>query len=152
MLIFQLKKKNYDKFINQKNLKNNLIDLKDLFNENYQEQVIMHMLINNYFINNKKYSSLRNNLIGDNLCLEVNFISISNESVLILSKILEKYQIIVSRYMCGKYVKNFFKKDQSEISLKAFKLKDGFNDNEVILIPKNIKNIGFFEKFFQLFS
>ena len=34
----------------------------------------------------------------------------------------------------------------------AYKLKNGLNDNEVILIPKNVKNKGFFEKFFQLFS
>ena len=27
-----------------------------------------------------------------------------------------------------------------------------YNKNEVILIPKNIENKGFFEKFFQLFS
>ena len=36
MLIFQ-SKKNYDNFINKKYLENNLIELKDLFKENYQE-------------------------------------------------------------------------------------------------------------------
>ena len=29
---------------------------------------------------------------------------------------------------------------------------NGINENEVKLIPKNTKNKGFFEKFFQLFS
>ena len=54
--------------------------------------------------------------------------------------------------MCGGYIKNFFKDEKGELSEKALKLKDGLNVNEVILVPKNIKNKGFFEKFFQLFS
>ena len=33
-----------------------------------------------------------------------------------------------------------------------YKIKDGFNENEVKLVPKNINKRGFFEKFFQLFS
>ena len=31
-------------------------------------------------------------------------------------------------------------------------VRNGCNENEVILVPKNIENKGFFEKFFQLFS
>jgi|TARA_B110000008_G_scaffold13441_1_gene12726 cell division ATPase FtsA len=147
-----IKKKNYDNSINQKYLENNLIELKDLFKENYQERTIMHMIVINYIVNGNKYTSFKSNLISDNLCIEVNFISISNELIISLDKILEKYQIKINQYMCGNYIKNFFDKDNSEISLMAYKLKNGYNDNEAILIPKNIENKGFFEKFFQLFS
>ena len=38
------------------------------------------------------------------------------------------------------------------MALKAYKIQNGHNDNEVKIIPKNIKKLGFFEKFFQLFS
>ena len=41
-----IKKKDYEQLQNQDNLKNYLIEVKDLFKENYQDQVIMHMLIN----------------------------------------------------------------------------------------------------------
>ena len=34
----------------------------------------------------------------------------------------------------------------------AYMLKNGYNNNEVILVPKDKENKGFFEKFFQLFS
>jgi hypothetical protein len=54
--------------------------------------------------------------------------------------------------MSGKYIQNFFARDNSELSAMASKLKNGFNKNEVILVSKNIENKGFFEKFFQLFS
>ena len=54
--------------------------------------------------------------------------------------------------MCGNYVNNFSKIVNGELTEKIYKLKNGFNDNEVTLVPKNVKNKGFFEKFFQLFS
>ena len=112
----------------------------------------MHMIIINNTINDEKYSRFNNNVKGKNFFLEVNFISISNELIISLNKNLEKYQIKVSQYMCGNYIKNFFDNDQNEISLKAHRLINGQNVNEVALVAKDIENKGFFEKFFQLFS
>lgn len=147
-----IKKKNYGNLINKKNLENALIEVKDLFKENYQQQTIIHMIINNYLINGKNYSSFIDNLRGDNLCLEINFMSISNHTLFAFDKILEKYQITISQYLNGNYIKNFFNEKNIELSEMAYKVRNGYNDNEVILIPKNIENKGFFEKFFQLFS
>ena len=146
------KKKNYDNSINQKYLENSLTELKDLFRENYQDQTILHMIIVNYIMNGEKYSTFTNVVSSKNFCLEVNFVSISNELALALDKVLEKYQIKINQCMCGNYINTFFKKDNREISQMAHRLRNGHNDNEVILVPKNIENKGFFEKFFQLFS
>jgi hypothetical protein len=147
-----IKKKNYNNLINQKNLEIILTEIKDLFKENYQEQNILHMVVNNYLINGKNYSSFKSDLKSDYLCLEINFKSISNDSIFKFDKILEKYQIKISRYLDGNYLKNFHKEDDMELSELAHKLINGYNDNEVNLVPKNIENKGFFEKFFQLFS
>ena len=147
-----IKKKNYENFVSQKYLENNLIELKDLFKENYQEQIIMHMIVVNYIIDGKKYFLFNNEAISDHFCVEVNFISISNDLTVVFDRLLEKYQIKINQYMCGNYIKNFFVGNSYELSLMAHKLKNGLNDNEVILVPKNIENKGFFEKFFQLFS
>ena len=147
-----VKKKNYEAPMNQKYLASSLTEIKDLFKENYQDQTIMHMVVLNYIINGKNYSSFVADLDADHLCLEVNFISISNDLVFLFDKLLGKYQISVSQYLCGNYIKNFFRDDKTEFSKKAYRLKNGINDNEVILVPKNVENKGFFEKFFQLFS
>ncbi|WP_435148499.1 hypothetical protein [Candidatus Pelagibacter bacterium nBUS_32] len=147
-----IKKKNYESFINQKYLKNYLTEIKDLFKENYEKQSIMHMIITNYIVNGKKQSLFASGLSGDYLCLEVNFLCISNDLIFLFDNLLEKYQIKISRYMCGNYIKNFFEENNCELSLMANKMKNGLNDNEVIVVPKNIENKGFFEKFFQLFS
>ena len=65
---------------------------------------------------------------------------------------MQKFQIKISKFIDGKYVKNFFKDDELELSLATHKLINGFNDNEVIIVPKNVENVGFFERFFNLFS
>ncbi|MDC1050236.1 hypothetical protein OAQ70_00205, partial [bacterium] len=135
-----------------KQLENSLIEVKDIFNENYQDLIIMHMIIvekeNNFSLNN-------DNKNDDYLFLEVNFISIPNNFTFNFDKLLENHQIKIKRYMSGGYIKSFFDKESKEsmeLLVMASKLNDGLNKNEVQLVSKNIENKGFFEKFFQLFS
>ena len=135
-----IKKKNYEQLQNRDNIKNYLIEVKDSFKENYQDQVIMHMLINN------------SDIYDGYLYLSVKFISISNNLTSVFEKLLEKHQIQVDQYMSGVYIQNFFGKDFDELLMMASKLKNGLNKDEVRLISKNMENKGFFEKFFQLFS
>ena len=52
-----IKKKNYKTSVTKENLENLLFEAKDLFRENYQEQEIMHMIINKYYFNGKCYPS-----------------------------------------------------------------------------------------------
>ena len=145
-------KKNFEKHLNQKYLENNLTKVKDLFKESYQDQIIMHMVIINNDVNDKKKISYDLETNEDHLYLAVNFISISNSLTSVFDKLLEKHQIKISQYMSGKYIQSFFGRDANELSVMASKLKNGFNKNEVTLVSKNIENKGFFEKFFQLFS
>ena len=147
-----LKKNNYDKDINEIYIKNTLVEIKDVFRENYQDLTIMHMIFvkkeNNFLLNNANNND-------DYLFLEVNFISISNNFTFNFNKLLENQQIKIKRYMSGGYIKSFFDKESTE-SLELFvmanKLNEGLNKNEVQLVPKGKENKGFFEKFFQLFS
>ena len=145
-----LKKNNYDEKINQKHLESNLIEIKDLFYENYQDQIIMHMILVSK--DEKKYLSKNTDINQDHLFLEVSFISLSNNITTFFDKLFEKHQIKISKYMSAKYIKSFLNKETSDLSVMANKLKNGHNQNEVIIVSKNIVNKGFFEKFFQLFS
>ena len=147
-----LKKKNYDKNIDQRQLVNSLVEAKDIFKENYQDLVIMHMIIVE-----KESNFLLNNANNNNgyLFLEVNFISIPNIFTFKFDKLLENHQIKIKRYMSGSYIKSFFEKEfkeSIELFVMANKLNDGLNKNEVQLVSKSKEIKGFFEKFFQLFS
>ena len=147
----ELKKKNYNSCISREYLENLLIEAKDLFRENYPNQEIMHMRINNYYINNKNYSFFEENLTSDYLALEIKFNSISSIMVNELNKILENYQIKVIKYLDANYIKNLFN-DKKELTEMTHKILNGYNENEVTFLQKNLKKLGFFEKFFQLFS
>ena len=147
-----IKKRFFEKNLNKNYLENNLIQVKDLFKENYKDQNIMHMIIINYDENSKTNLSYNFDVNDEHLYLAVKFISISNSQASVFDKLLEKHQIQINQYMSGEYIKNFFEGEVGTISMMANKLKNGFNKNEVILVSKNVKNKGFFEKFFQLFS
>ena len=123
-----------------------------MFEENYQNEKIMHIIINKFIINDKHYITYEENMIGDHLCLEINFISISKDLVLEIEKILEKFQIRINKYLDKKYITNFFDKKELELSNIAHQIETGINPNEVNLVPKTSNKTGFFEKFFQLFS
>tara|TARA_B100000900_G_C20303446_1_gene603153 strand:+ start:18 stop:722 length:705 start_codon:yes stop_codon:yes gene_type:complete len=151
-LSFGIKKKNYEKNIKKKILENILVDAKDVFRENNQNNKIMHILITKYFENESSNLKSEKNFVGDYLCLEIKFKYVSNRFISDINKVLEKYQIEIANCMDGNYIKNFFIDDQIEFSEMISKIQNGFNENEVQLIPKNSKKEGFFEKFFQLFS
>ena len=110
-----LKKKIYEKNIDQKQLENSLVEVKDIFKENYQDLIIMHMIIvekeNNFLLNN-------DNNNDDYLFLEVNFISIPNNFTFNFDKLLENHQIKIKRYMSADYIKSFF--DKIERSMELF--------------------------------
>ncbi len=147
-----IKKKNYGEKINKHYLESSLAELKDLFKENYQDNKIIHFVVNRYSIDEVDHASFDQEIDGDHMCVEVNFISIPNILVKEISDVLEKYQIKVDSLFDKRYIKDYFEGEYLDISIVAFKIQSGHNQNEVALVPKSIKKSGFFEKFFQLFS
>ncbi len=147
-----IKKKNNNNVTNQNNLNKVLVELKDLFKENNKDQYIMHMLITNYIMNEKNYKTFIENLRSEYLNLDVKFISLPNEFISKCNKVLERYQIKAKYFMSGKYLKDFLNDEDLELSFMAHKILNGYNSNEIAIVPKITVNKGFFEKFFQLFS
>ena len=146
-----VKQKNYQPSKSKVYLQTSITNAKDLFKENYPDEKIMHIIINNYLIDGKNYVNLQDNLECDQLNLVIQFKSISNEIIYNLNKLLQNYQINIIKFLDRNYVKNFSNKD-IEISKMAFDILNGCNVNEVMIVQKNTKKLGFFEKFFQLFS
>jgi len=147
-----IKKKYYTGEITDIILESMLKDVKDLFKENYNQYKLIHMIIDNYIIDDVSYSSLYDRVSNDEICLEIKLISIPNLLILEIENILKKYQIQVNNFLDKGYVKDFFLDKQLDISQMAHKLKNGMNKKEVQITSKYNKKIGFFEKFFQLFS
>ena len=147
-----IKKKSYGEKISKHYLEKSLAELKDLFNENYQNNKIMHFVLNKCLIDGVNYTFFDEEIDGKDICIEVDFISISNILIKDITNELEKYQIKIDRFFEKKYIKSLFDGEHLDLSLIAFKIQSGHNQNEIILIPKSQKKRGFFLKFFQLFS
>tara|TARA_Y200000002_G_scaffold350047_1_gene327151 strand:+ start:31 stop:735 length:705 start_codon:yes stop_codon:yes gene_type:complete len=147
-----IKKKNYGEKISKHYLESSLAELKDLFKENYQNNKIMHFIVNRCLIDGINYTSFDEEIVGEDMSIEVNFISIPNILIKEISNILEKFQIKVDRLFEKKYIETFFENENLDLSLIAFKMQKGHNSNEITLVAKSLKKRAFFEKFFQLFS
>ena len=143
--------KNYQPSKGRIYLQSTITNAKDLFEENYPDKKIMHIIISNYLIDGKNHFYLQDHLDCEQLNLVIQFKSISNEIIYSLNKLLQNYQINIIKFLDGNYIKNYFNKD-IEISKMAFDILNGCNENEVMVVQKNTKKLGFFEKFFQLFS
>ena len=83
-----LKKKNYENIISKKFLENSLIELKDLINENYQDYKILHMHIISYLFDEKYSYKFKFDMNCKNLSIETQFISLPNNFILEIEKIL----------------------------------------------------------------
>ena len=147
-----IKKKNYGEKINKQYLESSLIELKDLFKENYQNNKIIHFIINRYLIDDVIYTSFDDEINGDFICVEAKFISVPSILIKEISDLLAKYQIKIDRFYEKNYIQNLFGEQSLELSIFAHKIKIGQNQNEISLVSKTYKKKGFFEKFFQLFS
>ena len=147
-----IRKDNNGHLINSKTLSYPLNDLKNLCQLNYQDKKIIHMLIENYKIDNKNYSFLPDNLNCDNFSLDVKFICLSKNLIEELEVILKRYHILINNVLCASYIENFFDKEHPNLFTTASRIISGYNTNEVLLINKTSKNKGFFEKFFDFFS
>ena len=146
------KKQNYDEKINKYYLESSLAELRDLFKESYQNYRIMHFVVNRYSIDGVDYSSFDEEIDGNYIIVEVKFVSAPNILIKEISNVLEKYQIKLDLLFEKKHIKKSFEGETLDLSIIANKIQNGHNQNEIALVPKSSKKIGFFEKFFQLFS
>ena len=138
--------------INKHELNRMLFDLKQQIKENNQDKSITYIKINNFRIDNKIFSDLDDGFECDELCLQIDFICLSNKIIEEYSKKLEKYQIRIDRVFSAEYLnKNYKNEGESECQIAA-RLKYGDDENEVRIIEKTSKKQGFFERFFWFFN
>ena len=109
-------------------------------------------MIERYFINDQKYDYFPLNKKADNLIIDLNFLCLSKKFIKELEQILRIYQIRINKIVSADYIENYFENDNLDIFSNCQRIIEGTNQNEVLLITKNQKKLGFFERFFHLFS
>ena len=149
-LNIRLSIKNYNngKILTPSDLSYSLNEARYQCKKTLENRKIIHMLIDNYRINDRDYSFLPENLECNNYSLDIKFISLSHNLVKKLENCLEKYQISISKIISAEYVENYFN-NEDDLFKKTKKITEGCNPNEVEFYNKMRKNEGFFEKFFN---
>jgi len=147
-----IKKQNIEKNIMNEELNYMLSDLSQQIKKNNDDKTILHMNIDEYIVDGTVYKRLEEGLEGENLTIKVNFYCFSNIKVKKFAGYLKRFQISINKVYSIDYLKNFFfKSDLSECQM-ARKIEDLDDINEIKFVPRLKKNIGFFEKFFNLFN
>lgn len=147
-----LKKNNYGELINQGTLNYVLNEAKNQCKETIHGNKIIHMLVDNYLIDNNSYSYFPTKLKCYFFSLDLSFICLPEYLIKDLEKILRKYQISLNQILYTEYLKNFFKSEDIDIFNMANKIIAGCNENEIKLVNKTFEKKGIFERFFDLFS
>ena len=137
---------------NHGQLNHALIDIKNQLEKHSQNYEIIHMIINKYVINGVVNKILPENIEGDNLVMQIDFICLENTIVENLKKIFLKYQISINKIICYQYLKRLDNFSIENITKIANEAINGHNVNEVFIVKKTLKKQGFFEKFFNFFN
>ena len=138
--------------INTKIINNLLIEAKNYCEETLKKAEVIHIKIDQFYVDNEYYKVLPDKVSCRNLSLDLSFICVPNNILNRLEKILNKFQISVYRTISYEYLHSFLKINSNNLEFVAQKILTGFNQNEVILMKKKTKNPGFFEKFFNFFN
>ena len=146
------KKKNYGNLLNVNSLSSLLKDARNQIKENYNDKIITHMIVDSYLIDGEHFSFLPEKIKCENVCVDINFICLSQDFVKKFEQSFSKYQIKIKQIISADYLKDYFKDDVIDIFSMCKKIIQGHNKNEILLVPKKTYNKGFFEKFFNFFS
>ena len=141
-----------DTFYDTDNVLNEMSIIKESILKSHNNFQLVHMMINKFIIDEKDYLELLPQKNKKNFFLEIRLICLRIERLIHLKKTLSKYQINIKKTFNYEYVESFKIKDLKHISLIANELDKGLNKKEINFAVKNLKNIGFFEKFFKFFS
>ena len=148
-----LLKNNEDRTIEEKDIKYLLQDAKQqILRSNYNKDII-HIIVNNFIIDNVEYKFLPSDKNCKNFSVNIDFICFPKILVKELQKLFNKYHISIKRVICGNYVKSFKSIDFKEgICSVGLSLVEGGNKQEVVIIPKKLEKKGFFDRLFHIFS
>ena len=147
-----IKNKINETSINTKIINNLLIEAKNYCEETLKKGEVIHMKIDQFYIDNEYYKVLPDKVSCKSLSLDLSFICVPNYILNNFEKVLNKFQISVYRTISYQYLHSFLKISSNNLELVAQKILTGFNENEVILMKKKSKNLGFFEQFFNFFN
>lgn len=147
-----IKNKINDVPLNTNLINNLLVEAKSCCRETLEKLDVMHMKIDQFYVDNDIYKTFPDNIRYKDLSVDLSFICIPKNFLQNLEKVLKKYQISIVKILSYQYLNSFIDIGGNEPGLVSKKILTGFNENEVIFTSKVLRNQSFFEKFFNFFN
>jgi len=138
--------------INSDSMHKLLLEAKSCCNKTLEDLDILHMKIDQFYIDGTYFKTLPNKKNCNNLSIDVSYICLPKRISKTIEDVLRKYQISLDRMLSLDYLNSFLDNKNENLYATAQKILDGFNENEVYIADKNSKKLGFFERFFNFFS
>jgi len=138
--------------INSDSMHKLLLEAKSCCNKTLEDLDILHMKIDQFYIDGTYFKNLPNKKNCNNLSIDVSYICLPKRISKTIEDVLRKYQISLDRMLSLDYLNSFLDNKNENLYATAQKILDGFNENEVYIADKNSKKLGFFERFFNFFS
>ena len=129
-----------------------LLEAKSCCNKTLEDLDILHMKIDQFYIDGTYFKTLPEKKSCNNLSIDVCYICLPKKISRTIEDVLRKYQISLDRILSFDYLNSFLENKNENLYTTAQQILDGFNENEVFIADKNSKKLGFFEKFFNFFN
>ena len=122
-------------------LKDNIIkyiidDAKFEINKNYPNYEIVHTIIRNFFLDEKKFSKLPKNLNYNKFAVELNFIIYPKSFIENLRKIFAKQNVAIKKFIFSSYSKSIFYQNKIFDQKKVIFVDIGFEKTSAFLFEE----------------
>jgi len=135
-IILSVSKQNEKKNITKQDIKYLIQDAKQQILISNPDKNIIHIIINNYRVDDKNFESLPLNIQCKKLSIDIVFICFPKETTKSLKKLFNKHQISIDQFICSSYAKSFnYKNHFSKFDKVAF-LDIGYEKTSVIFYEK----------------
>ena len=141
-----------NKIIDKKNIEYLIQDLRQQLLTNYPDKKFIHILVKKCIIDSDEYNTIPIGNKCKNFIIELSFIHIPKKLLNGLESLFNEHQMFVNKVICTNYAKTLIVTEVDNLSKAGLNILRGSNLNEIGIIPKKVKKIGFFEKLFHIFS
>tara|TARA_Y100000591_G_scaffold197430_1_gene170828 strand:+ start:635 stop:1336 length:702 start_codon:yes stop_codon:yes gene_type:complete len=138
--------------INSNSINKLLLEAKNCCKKTLENLEILHMKIDQFYIDGTYFKTLPEKKNYKNLSIEISYICLPKKISKTIEDVLGKYQVSINRILSFDYLDSFLNNKSDNLYSIALKILNGFNENEVHITNKNIKKLSFFEKFFNFFN
>ena len=119
---------------------------------NNRDKKFVHILVKKCFMDEEEYNIIPIGKKCKNFVVELSFIYLQKNLFKEMEKLFNEHQILINKVICTNYAKTLMVSEFENLSTIGLNILKGTNLNEVGIIPKKIKKIGFFEKLFHIFD